>query len=94
MEATAVPSESEQNRRKLFFRVMVAIDDSEESFHALKWALDNVFKNGPSDEEEEHSAAVITLVNVRPPFQPFVYHTGPGTDQNTRTPSDMMMCKI
>ncbi|XP_019179149.1 PREDICTED: uncharacterized protein LOC109174370 isoform X2 [Ipomoea nil] len=71
MEESTVP---EQNRR-----VMIAIDDSEESFYALNWALDNVFKNRPSHhshEEEQHSG-VITLVNVRPPFQPFVFHTGP-----------------
>ncbi|XP_019179157.1 PREDICTED: uncharacterized protein LOC109174374 [Ipomoea nil] len=53
MEESRVP---EQNRR-----VMVAIDDSEESFYTLNWALDNVFKNGQShhsheEEEEEHNS--------------------------------------
>nr|GLL46772.1 uncharacterized protein LOC109174370 isoform X3 [Ipomoea trifida] len=91
----AISTAPEQNRR-----VMVAMDDSEESFYALNWALDNVFKNGPShEEEEEEHSGVITLVNVRPPFQPFVYHTGPvvfatSTVIDTYRKSQQQMAKV
>ncbi|XP_055815232.1 universal stress protein A-like protein [Solanum dulcamara] len=48
--------------------IMVAIDESEESFYALNWALDH-FLNNPSN--------IITLINVQLPFSPMVYPAGP-----------------
>ncbi|XP_050383326.1 uncharacterized protein LOC126800086 [Argentina anserina] len=60
-------------------RVMVAIDESDWSFEALKWALDHLFLNAPSTVEgDEGVAGTVTLVHVTQPFQPYVYPVGPG----------------
>ncbi|MCD7448279.1 hypothetical protein HAX54_040392 [Datura stramonium] len=48
--------------------IMVAIDESEESFYALNWALDHLINN---------STNIITLINVQLPFSPMVYPAGP-----------------
>lgn len=62
-------------------KVMVGVDDSDGSFHALKWTLDHFFFNLPADDKEEHesSYSMIILVNVQQPFQPFIHPAGPGT---------------
>ncbi|XP_015072038.1 universal stress protein A-like protein [Solanum pennellii] len=66
MEAeTSAASDTPVTRKKM---IMVAIDESEESFYALKWALDNLI-NDPS--------IIITLINVQIPFTPMVYPAGP-----------------
>ncbi|XP_016433938.1 uncharacterized protein LOC107760405 [Nicotiana tabacum] len=57
-----------ETKRKM---IMVAMDESEESFYALKWALDHLLNN--SEEE----TTIITLINVQPPFSPMVYPAGP-----------------
>ncbi|KAL3642788.1 hypothetical protein CASFOL_013603 [Castilleja foliolosa] len=61
-------------------KMLVAIDESEGSFYALRWALDNLFSscNHMSLEpQQEHDINYITLVNVQPLFQPFIYPAGP-----------------
>lgn len=58
-----------ETKRKM---IMVAMDESEESFYALNWALDHLLNN--SEEE----TTIITLINVQPPFSPLVYPAGPG----------------
>ncbi|NP_001306104.1 universal stress protein isoform 2 [Solanum lycopersicum] len=66
MEAeTSAASDTPVTRKKM---IMVAIDESEESFYSLKWALDNLI-NDPS--------IIITLINVQIPFTPMVYPAGP-----------------
>ncbi|KAL3535986.1 hypothetical protein ACH5RR_004447 [Cinchona calisaya] len=57
-----------QERKKI--RAMVAIDDSEESFYALKWALDKIFNHinihetmPPADPRVEDSS-LVSLVHV------------------------------
>ncbi|KAL6521235.1 hypothetical protein OROGR_017804 [Orobanche gracilis] len=69
-------------------KVLVAIDESDESFYALRWALDQLFRNyypasaagveleEMTQQEQEHNN-LITLVNVQPFFQPFIYPAGP-----------------
>lgn len=62
------------------WKMMVAIDDSGESFYALKWAIDNLLRrNYPSATAaaDETPAAMVTLVNVQPIFRPLVYPPGP-----------------
>nr|GMD47718.1 universal stress protein A-like protein [Ipomoea batatas] len=61
------------------WKVMVAIDDSGESFYALKWAIDYLLRrNYPSAAPNDTPAgAMVTLVNVQPTFRPLIYPPGP-----------------
>ncbi|XP_075512444.1 uncharacterized protein LOC142547959 [Primulina tabacum] len=52
--------------------LLVAIDESDGSFYALRWALDHFFTNLAAGE-----SSMVTLVNVQPLFQPFIYPAGP-----------------
>ncbi|KAK6131640.1 hypothetical protein DH2020_034654 [Rehmannia glutinosa] len=61
-------------------KVLVAIDESDGSFCALRWALDQLFSNypvSPGLELQDQEQNSITLVNVQPLFQPFIYPAGP-----------------
>ncbi|XP_042486840.1 uncharacterized protein LOC122067056 isoform X2 [Macadamia integrifolia] len=73
-------------------KVMVAIDESEESFHALKWALDHLFFFMPSSsssaggvaaaeaeltQNQEHG--MVILVHVQQPFHYYIAPAGPGS---------------
>lgn len=64
-----------RNKKKM--RVLVAIDNSEESFNALKWILD-YFLRQPSHttEEEKEPSTKLSLVHVMEPFPQYAY---PGT---------------
>ncbi|KAL6575172.1 hypothetical protein OROMI_012457 [Orobanche minor] len=71
MEATTVAAENKM-------KVLVAIDESDESFYALRWALDQLFSRYyPEETQQEQEHNSITLVNVQPIFQPFIYPAGP-----------------
>ncbi|OMO68721.1 Universal stress protein A [Corchorus olitorius] len=59
-------------------RVMVAIDDSDESFYALEWVLANPFSRLMTAPPPPAAAAghdsgssLLTLVHVQQPFQPY-----------------------
>ncbi|XP_073147990.1 uncharacterized protein [Henckelia pumila] len=61
--------------------VLVAVDESDSSFYALSWALDHFFTGSAAAAgEPAHSqlySSMVTLVNVQPLFQPFIYPAGP-----------------
>ncbi|XP_038691455.1 universal stress protein A-like protein isoform X2 [Tripterygium wilfordii] len=62
-------------------KVMVAIDDSEGSFHALQWTLDNlsnVIRATPIDD------GMVTLVHVQEPFQHRIFPVGSAAVENIR----------
>lgn len=61
-------------------RVMVAIDESDGSFYALKWTLDNLANsiNPGTIEPSQEETGMVTLVHVQQPFQYYVYPAGPG----------------
>ncbi|XP_034693525.1 universal stress protein A-like protein [Vitis riparia] len=57
--------------------VMVAVDQSESSFYALQWALENLFRRkGAAVETEE--VGMVTVVHVQQPFHNYVLPAGPG----------------
>ncbi|XP_062166688.1 uncharacterized protein LOC133873003 isoform X1 [Alnus glutinosa] len=61
-------------------RVMVAIDESDGSFYALKWALDHLFGSigvAPETNRPEEVGTVV-MVYVQQPFQQYVFPAGPG----------------
>ena len=63
------------DERRMKMKVMVAIDESDGSFYALKWALDNLFNvmttmEGTSSENEE---GMVFLVHVESNFHTYAY---------------------
>ncbi|KAJ0027493.1 hypothetical protein Pint_36261 [Pistacia integerrima] len=67
-----------QPEKKKKLKVMVGIDDSEESFYALKWSLDNLYCIAPEASQDGSDGCKLTLVHVQHPFQHFVFPAGPG----------------
>jgi hypothetical protein len=72
--------------RRMKMKVMVAIDESDGSFYALNWVLDNLFNVmtstsiGTSSTHENEG--MVYLVHVEPIFHNYVYpigSTGAGT---------------
>ncbi|CAI8602310.1 unnamed protein product [Vicia faba] len=69
---------AEMKRMKM--KVMVAIDDSDGSLYALKWALENLFSVMTSMEDDATSSeneGMVFLVHVEPTFQNYVHAIGP-----------------
>ncbi|KAL0374732.1 UNVERIFIED_CONTAM: hypothetical protein Sradi_3388900 [Sesamum radiatum] len=59
--------------------VLVAIDDSDESFHALQWVLDKILKRSPATEAAavpESSRPVVTIVHVVESLARYAFHGG------------------
>ncbi|KAK6139776.1 hypothetical protein DH2020_026452 [Rehmannia glutinosa] len=83
METTAAVERRTEASVENKMKVLVAIDESDGSFCALRWALDQLFSNYPVSaglELQEQEQNSITLVNVQPLFQPFIYPAGPVID--------------
>ncbi|MCL7024098.1 hypothetical protein MKW94_018652 [Papaver nudicaule] len=57
-------------KKKKPIKVLVAIDDSEESFYALEWALDNLFTSLIKLN------CIFLNLNVQQPFQNYMFPTG------------------
>ncbi|KAH9737770.1 Usp domain-containing protein [Citrus sinensis] len=57
-----------KNKKKM--KVMVAIDESAESFYALKWALDNLYVITDITPEAGSGSNVLTIVHAQQPFIP------------------------
>lgn len=72
--AAAGTTTVEEEMRKM--KVMVAVDESEGSFYALRWALDHLFR-GHTFEANDRLGRV-TVVHVQQPFQQYVFPAGPG----------------
>ncbi|KAF8022943.1 hypothetical protein BT93_F0456 [Corymbia citriodora subsp. variegata] len=66
--------------RKSKMKVMVAVDESEGSFYALRWMLDHMVRRSSpalaTDGDDE--VEMITLVHVQQPFQHYAFPAGPG----------------
>ncbi|KAI9153071.1 hypothetical protein LWI28_005454 [Acer negundo] len=73
MEETRDASAAMQQQPLMRMKVMVAIDDSKESFVALKWVLDNLY--GIAGVVPE--AGMLTMVHVQEPFQQYFFPAGP-----------------
>lgn len=76
--------EEEEEERRMKMKVMVAIDDSEGSFYALKWALDHIFvpmstSVGAATPESslDESVGMVFLVHVQPTVHEYGYQVGP-----------------
>ncbi|KAL5708926.1 hypothetical protein ACHQM5_019669 [Ranunculus cassubicifolius] len=86
--STAAPTEQEQVQlppvlhEKKKKRIMVGLDESDESLYALKWTIENLF-NYVQNEVESEEIGVVTLVNVVQPFQHMVFPAGPAVYATT-----------
>ncbi|XP_010519995.1 PREDICTED: universal stress protein A-like protein isoform X2 [Tarenaya hassleriana] len=96
---TAAEKQPEVHRRPLATKVMVAIDESDNSFYALQWVIDHfsslVVPQPPPEAEEESPAAatdggMLTVVHVQQPFQQFAFPAGPGGATAVYMTSSMM----
>lgn len=59
--------------------VLVAIDDSDESFHALRWAVDKILRRKSTAEEEgSNSTVVVTVAHVVEPLPRYAFPGGHG----------------
>ncbi|KAM0053260.1 putative rossmann-like alpha/beta/alpha sandwich protein [Helianthus debilis subsp. tardiflorus] len=70
-----------EGRRKKKLKVMVAVDESDVSLYALKWTLENLFKN-PTDEqvgvvEPDPEQGMVTVVHVVQPFELYTFPAEP-----------------
>ncbi|KAF9596205.1 hypothetical protein IFM89_007887 [Coptis chinensis] len=77
-----VPPVLEEKKKK---RVMVALDEREGSFYALKWALNNLFTTCDHGlGVDQPDVGVIIIVHVQQPFQHYIYPGlgGPGVYEN------------
>lgn len=57
-----------KNKKKM--KVMEAIDESAESFNALKWALDNLYGITDITPEASNGSSVLTIVHAQQLFIP------------------------
>ncbi|KAL8263205.1 hypothetical protein R6Q59_024554 [Mikania micrantha] len=80
---TKDPLATAEVRRKKNLKVMVAVDESDVSLYALKWTLDNLFKNqaGAGEEipveEPDPEQGMVTLVHVVQPFERYMFPAEP-----------------
>ncbi|KAL3715903.1 hypothetical protein ACJRO7_007631 [Eucalyptus globulus] len=64
---------------KLKMKVMVAVDESEGSFYALRWTLDHLLRRStPALALDGDEVEMITLAHVQQPFQHYAFPAGPG----------------
>lgn len=75
LQKPLVPVPEAEHKKKL--KVLVAIDDSELSFYALQWVLNNLFKNSDigqsSMEMSQQDSDTLTVAHVIPPFHHYVF---------------------
>ncbi|XP_022843812.1 uncharacterized protein LOC111367263 isoform X2 [Olea europaea var. sylvestris] len=63
---------------KKMMSLLVAIDDSDESFYALEWILDKLFKysGGTTPPTAEQESKVVTIVHVMEPLPRYAFPGG------------------
>ncbi|KDP21925.1 hypothetical protein JCGZ_03063 [Jatropha curcas] len=72
-------------------KVMVALDESDGSFYALQWSLDNLIDGvSATNEPSLQESGLVTLVHVQQPFQPSFYPVGPGGAAAFYPPTTLM----
>ena len=61
---TTETTASSKNKKKL--KVMVAIDESKNSFYALEWAVEHLKDVMSAEPETDQEGGLLTLVHVNP----------------------------
>lgn len=67
------------NKKKL--KVMVAIDESKNSFYALEWAVEHLRDVISAEPETDQEGGLLTLVHVHPTYLQYIYPSG-GTGED------------
>ncbi|XP_047309591.1 universal stress protein in QAH/OAS sulfhydrylase 3'region-like [Impatiens glandulifera] len=72
---------SSSGGEKKGLKVLIAIDESGESFYALQWALDHLFPSlpgiGATVVESRREVGMLTIMNVIEPFHQYILPAGP-----------------
>ncbi|KAJ6809305.1 universal stress protein A-like protein [Iris pallida] len=80
-EATVVGVATGEAEEKKKMKVLVAVDESEGSFYALRWALDHLCGADEvvgAEPTTDNSHVVLLLLHVEQPFQHYMFPAGPG----------------
>ncbi|GAV86123.1 Usp domain-containing protein, partial [Cephalotus follicularis] len=70
--------QQEVSMKEVKKKVMVAIDESDGSFYALKWAIDHLGCILRDSNEASPEAGILYLIHVQQPFHQFAFVAGPG----------------
>ncbi|XP_071690530.1 uncharacterized protein [Rutidosis leptorrhynchoides] len=60
----------ETTEEKITMKIWIAVDESDGSFYALKWALQHLFLQHDPTMDDHEPPFTVTVVHVQPPFQP------------------------
>lgn len=64
VDTEATTTMGKQNKKKL--KVMVAMDESKNSFYALEWAVEHLKDVMSAEPETDQEGGLLTLVHVNP----------------------------
>ncbi|KAK9156961.1 hypothetical protein Scep_003535 [Stephania cephalantha] len=95
MEAAAAAAAAAEERGR---KVVVAIDESDASLYALRWALDTLFFPWPAGAPDHHERPTstfsqlthLTLLHVQQPFHTYFFPSGPGPAAALYTPTSII----
>ncbi|XP_010263143.1 PREDICTED: universal stress protein A-like protein isoform X1 [Nelumbo nucifera] len=76
-EEAAREEQQQQQHERQTMKVIVAIDESEGSFYALRWAIDNIFTYAVAAPDQSLELSKIYLLHVQQPFQHYIFPSGP-----------------
>ncbi|XP_010524879.1 PREDICTED: universal stress protein A-like protein isoform X2 [Tarenaya hassleriana] len=79
--------ESEVERKKL--RVLVAVDESENSFYAIEWAMDHLRDVISAEPDTGRAGGLLTLLHVHPPYAHYVYPAAAAVFAATSVPESV-----
>ncbi|XP_010516491.1 PREDICTED: uncharacterized protein LOC104792132 isoform X1 [Camelina sativa] len=74
VDETAAESSVEKHKKKL--KVMVAIDESKNSFDALQWVVEHLRDVISAEPETGQEGGLLTLVHVHPTYLQYIYPSG------------------
>ena len=77
---TTTETTAKQNKKKL--KVMVAMDESKNSFYALEWAVEHLRDVISAEPETDQAGGLLTLVHVHPTYLQYIYPSGGTGEEN------------
>ncbi|KAL0662991.1 hypothetical protein Bca4012_099828 [Brassica carinata] len=74
VDTEATTTMGKHNKKKL--KVMVAMDESKNSFYALEWAVEHLRDVISAEPETDQAGGLLTLVHVHPTYLQYIYPSG------------------